>query len=95
MAGRQIRPGQRRRSSAPGPGRVTGRGAGRYTPPTPRNVRVSPKWMGFLILGLLIAGLVVVVLNYVSILPGGASNWYLVVGLVLIVAGFVVATNYH
>ncbi|MDR3647627.1 MAG: hypothetical protein P4L20_00945 [Acidimicrobiales bacterium] len=28
--------------------------SGRYTPPIPRRVRVSPKWMGPLILALLI-----------------------------------------
>jgi hypothetical protein len=30
--------------------------SGRYTPPIPRSVKVSPKWMGPLILALLIIG---------------------------------------
>ena len=43
------------------PGAPTAKGStrpstGRYTPPIPRSVRVSPRWMGPLILFLLIAG---------------------------------------
>jgi len=79
-------------------GRVTPKGtttSGRYTPPIPRSERVSPKWMPFLIVGLLIAGVLVIVINYLGILPGGASNWYLLLGLGLIVGGFVTATNLH
>jgi len=74
---------------------VTARGAGRYTPPIPRSVRVSPRWVPALILFLLIAGVVLIIINYLGVLPGGASNWYLLIGLGLIVGGFVTATNYH
>ena len=69
--------------------------SGRYTPPLPKSVRQSPKWMGYLIVGLVVLGMVVIVLNYVSVLPGGATNWYLLVGLALITAGFLTATRYH
>jgi hypothetical protein len=51
--------------------------------------------MGYLIVGLVVLGMVVIVLNYVSVLPGGATNWYLLVGLALITAGFLTATRYH
>ena len=69
--------------------------SGRYTPPIPRSKKVSPKWMGPLILALLIFGAVTIVLNYFNVLPAGPSNWYLVGGIVLIAGGFVVATQYH
>ncbi len=36
-----------------------------------------------------------ILLNYLSVLPGGASNVYLLGGLGLIVAGFIVATRWH
>jgi Cell division protein CrgA len=69
--------------------------SGRYTPPIPRSNKVSPKWMGPLILVLLIAGALMIVLNYFNVMPAGPSNWYLVGGIVLIAGGFVVATQYH
>ena len=67
----------------------------RYTPPIPRSNKVSPKWMGPLILLLLIAGALMIVLNYFNVMPAGPSNWYLVGGIILIASGFVVATQYH
>ena len=94
----QSKSGRRQRSGsgrlAKG-GRTTPRGTGRYTPPIPRTQRVSPRWVPVLILTLLILGVLVIVINYLGILPGGASNWYLLLGLALIVGGFVTATNYH
>lgn len=69
--------------------------SGRYTPPIPRNKKVSPKWMGPLILALLIVGALTIVFNYFNVMPAAPSNWYLVGGIVLIAGGFVVATRYH
>jgi hypothetical protein len=40
-------------------------------------------------------GLICILLNYLGLLPGGASNRYLFLGLALIVAGFIAATRYH
>jgi Cell division protein CrgA len=83
------------------PGRVGGgtpsRSAksGRYTPPVPRSVKVSPKWMGLLILGLLLLGALVIVLNYFDVLPASPTDWYLLVGILMIAAGFIVATRYR
>jgi hypothetical protein len=79
-------------------GRTTGPAtakSGRYTPPIPRSVKVSPKWMGPLILALLILGALTIVLNYFNVLPAGPNDWYLLVGIVMIAGGFVVATRYH
>jgi hypothetical protein len=51
--------------------------------------------MGIAITTLLLTGLVVVVTNYLGLLPGDAENRYLIVGLVLISAGFMMATGYR
>ena len=68
---------------------------GRYTPPVPRDVRRSPKWYGALVLGLMVAGVLVVLLNYLTVLPASASVWYLVGGLAGIFVGFLLATRYR
>ena len=100
MAGRSG-PGSASRKGR-SPGRVTGRAiarpvtaSGRYTPPVPRSVKVSPKWMGPLILILLIGGALAIMLNYSGVLPSSPTNWYLVGGIALIASGFVVATQYR
>jgi len=69
--------------------------SGRYTPPIPRSVKTSPKWMGPLILALLIVGALTIVLNYFDVLPGAPTNWYLLGGIGLIAAGFITATQYR
>jgi hypothetical protein len=46
-------------------------------------------------LACLILGVVAIVVNYLGVLPGGASNWYLLLGLGLIASGFVIATQYR
>lgn len=69
--------------------------SGKYTPPVPRGVRKSPRWFGVAVLGLLVLGVLVILLNYLTVLPGATSAWYLVTGLVMIFAGFVMATRYH
>ena len=81
-------------------GRVTPPGTSRevnkrYTAPIPKNVRHSARWYGPLLLALLIIGLILIVGNYVGIMPGGTSNWYLIGGLVGIVVGALMATQYH
>jgi len=42
-----------------------------------------------------ILGMLVIFLNYVGLLPGAVSNWYLLVGLGLILAGIITATQYR
>ena len=81
--------------------RVTPKGttpesSGRYTPPIPREVKVSPTWVPVLMFTLLGLGLVVILLNYLGVLlPGATDNWYLLLGLGLILGGIITATNYH
>ncbi len=67
----------------------------RYTPPPPKKAPPSPLWFGVAITTLLATGLLVVVTNYIGLLPGDAENRYLIIGLVLISGGFMMATGYH
>jgi hypothetical protein len=68
---------------------------GRYTPPVPKNVRRSPRWYGPTILALLIGGVLMILLNYLSVLPGSVTIWYLVGGLGVIFVGFLMATRFR
>ena len=71
--------------------------SGRYTRPVPKSVRRSPPWYGALVLALLLVGVAIIVVNYLAHIPGVAhgSPWGLVAGLVLIFAGFLMATRYR
>jgi hypothetical protein len=68
---------------------------GRYTPPIPRSQKVSPPWVPVLMFTLLGVGALVIVINYLGVLPGSPDNWYLLGGLALITGGFITATQYH
>jgi Cell division protein CrgA len=78
-----------------GSARVTPKGGGRYTPPVPKDVKISPRWVPVLMGGFLLVGAAVILLNYVNVLPGSVTNWYLLAGLALITAGFVTATQWR
>jgi hypothetical protein len=80
--------------SRPPAGR-TAAGSGRYTPPIPKEQKVSPRWVPVLMFAFLLSGAAVILLNYLSLLPGDVDNRYLLVGLGLITCGFVTATRYH
>ncbi len=67
----------------------------RYTPPTPTKAPPSPLWVPVLMATLLLTGLVVIVGNYMALLPGDTSNRYLMLGLLLVVCGFILATTYR
>jgi len=71
--------------------------SGRYTRPIPKSVRRSPPWYGALVLALLIVGVAIIVVNYLAHIPAVShgSPWGLVAGLVLIFAGFLMATRYR
>jgi hypothetical protein len=105
MANRSTRrAAERRTSRSAHSGRTTAKGTrpddvtghGRYTPPVPKYEKVSPPWVPALMFTLLILGGLVIVLNYMNLLPGEeSSNWYLLLGLGLITGGFATATQYH
>jgi hypothetical protein len=67
----------------------------RYTPPIDRSAKVSPKWLGILIVGMFVLGVVVVILNYAGLLPGGVNNLWLVAAIGCIFVGLLLATRYH
>jgi Cell division protein CrgA len=67
----------------------------RYTPPSPTKAPPSQLWVPVVMATTLAAGLVVIVTNYLELLPGDTSNRYLLLGLVLIVCGFMLATIYR
>jgi len=73
----------------------------RYTPPIPRELKVSPWWVPALMGVLLVLGVAVILLNYVGLLPtwgflpDDTSNGWLLVGLGFVLAGIVVATRWH
>jgi len=79
-------------------GSTTGRympaeATGRYTRPIPKDTRTSAAWYGPLCIGLLCLGVLLLVGNYPSFLPGAVSPWYLASGLVAIIAGFAMLTR--
>lgn len=68
----------------------------RYTPPSVNPKQPSPTWVPVLMFALFIIGALVIMLNYLQhVLPGVPNNWYLMVGLGLILAGLFVATQYR
>lgn len=68
----------------------------RYTPPSARDLDLpSPMWVPILMFTLFGLGMLVIFLNYVELLPGSVSNWYLLVGLGLILGGIITATQYR
>ena len=94
-----VKPPSAKKSGKPGTapsGRVTPKQTGRYTPPVPRAEKVSPKWVPIVMFTSLALGMLVILANYVSLLPGDEpSNMYLLLGLFLITTGFITATKYH
>ncbi len=69
--------------------------SGRYTRPVPTKVRRSARWYGPLIVFMMVFGILMILLNYLTVLPGAVSVWYLITGLVIIFAAFMMATRYR
>jgi hypothetical protein len=90
------RAGRKGRSSG---GRATSAGpsvqSARYTPPVAKRVRKSSPLLGITILALFLVGVLVVILNYADLLPGGVDNIWLVVAIAIIFVGLILATRYH
>ena len=69
---------------------------GRYTAPKPKTATASPLWVPSTMFTCLLLGVVVIVGNYLELLPGGvAQNSYLFVGLGLLISGFVLSTQFR
>lgn len=67
-------------------------------PPGPQAAKTNPRWLVPTMLGLMILGLIWVVVTYISQtaypIPG-LDNWNLLIGFVLIIAGFSLTTRWH
>jgi cell division protein CrgA len=77
----------------------------RYQPPPKKKPKPSPRWFGITILSVMGAGVIVIVLNYINLMPGlsiaglkvsgETNNFYLFGGLGLIAAGFLGSTQWR
>ena len=54
----------------------------------------SPLYVGIMF-GLMVLGAVVIILNYIDIMPGGTQGYWLIAGLAAIGAGFAMTLNYQ
>ena len=65
----------------------------RYTPPAPKTVKSSRLWVPVTMFTCLALSVVVIAGNYMELLPGGeVSNNFLLIGLALLIVGFVLST---
>ena len=55
----------------------------------------QPRWLGIVIIGMFALGVLVVILNYAGLLPGGVDNLWLVAAIACIFVGLLLATRYH
>jgi len=55
----------------------------------------SPTWVAAVMFGLMGIGVVMILVNYTVSILGMPSNWYLLSGLGLILAGIIAATQYR
>jgi Cell division protein CrgA len=66
----------------------------RYTPPPAKKAPPSKLWVPATMFTMLVAGVLVIVANYLQLLPGGeAENRYLFVGLGLFTGGAILSTQ--
>ena len=97
---KDARPGRVTPKGGPPKRRIAGSApdassSGRYTAPIPSEFKVSPWWVPALMIAFFGIGIIVILLNYLSLLGGPANNIYLFAGLGLIVAGFIASTRWH
>ncbi len=92
--GRVTPKGTRPASSARGPGSQPAPNS-RYTPPVPRASKVTAPWVPFAFFGLLGIGVIGVFLNYLSVLPGAPSWWWLGGSLACVFASIMAATQFR
>lgn len=82
-------------------GRVTPKGTrpagstGATNPRFAQQHQTSPRWVPFVMFGLLGLGILVIIANYTNLLPGDANQGYLLLGLGLILGGIITATKLH
>jgi hypothetical protein len=68
----------------------------RYTAPAPKQVKHSALWVPVTMFTCLVLGVLVIAGNYMELLPGGeVSNNFLLIGLGLLIIGFVLSTFFR
>jgi hypothetical protein len=67
----------------------------RYTPPVPTAAKFTPKWVPYAFFGLMALGVIGVFLNYLSVLPGAPSWWWLGGSLACVFGAIMAATQYR
>ncbi len=67
---------------------------GRYTPPIREQTRHSAPWFAPMLFSLMGLGALIIMLNYIGLVPGDTQNAYLYSGLGLITVGFLLATQW-
>jgi hypothetical protein len=88
-----TRPGEAPRSAASGATQAGGVAAStRYTPPTTREERESPRWVPVLMAVLIGLGAITIILRY---LVWQDSNIPVLVGLLFLLGGLYTATKWH
>lgn len=88
-----TRPGQSTSLTAHGTSASTSVGhSSRYTPPIPKSVRESPRWVPVLMLVLLGLGALLILGRYLAF---SDSNWPLFLGLACVLGGLYTATRWH
>jgi len=72
---------------------------GKQPPPRqldpPKQKGPSPTWYIAIMFGLMAIGVIVIILNYMGLLPDGTKNLYLVIGLAMIAGGFGLTLNFR
>jgi hypothetical protein len=68
-------------------------GSSRYTPPVPRSMKESPKWVPVLMLVFLVLGVGIILARY--LLADSVGNWLVFAGLGFVLAGLYTATKWH
>ena len=63
--------------------------------PPPKEDKSSPVWYVALMFTLMAIGVVVIILNYIGVFPGGTDNNYLYMGLGSIAVGFLMTLWYR
>ena len=64
----------------------------RYTPPTGRAVKPSPRWLPIVLIALIVVGMALIMVNYIA---WDGNSWVLLIGLGLILAGILLATQWR
>ncbi len=86
---------RRRRAVTARSGPPAARRAGRYTAPKAPTAKRSPLWVPATMFAFLGLGMAVIIANFLELLAGGQRTSYLLVGLGLLVGGFILSTRYR